>query len=272
MVYKILNEILIAILITIIDFIINIETILLILDYYFKIIYIIIFQNEKFVKNNTYLFKYLKNPSLKITIHSCINYPENLKHIDNFDEFDKQLIYKNSIDKNNDYLKYIINQPLDIILYALINYPSYKTLGAIKNKTYFIYKIAVECGIHLCFIPNEYITKEICSLNNYRDLKFIFPEYYDLKIIKEQFKKNILIYNDLVNINLIELFDNIIEKSFDECIICNSVKKYFLIHKCNHPICLDCSFYQIKYKSIRCYYRCNSSILRSDVLFLNIND
>ncbi len=273
MIYDILVEIFIDVMKTISSIINNIEVISFIFYYYFLKYYVIVFQNENIIRNNTFLFKYLKNPSLEIAILACYSLPSNVKYINryNLDEFDKHLIYKYAINKSCNSLKFIKNQPLDIILYAIINYPYDIVFEGIENKTYDIYKISVECGISLKHVPTEFITKEICYLNDYRDLKFILPEYYDLNIIKKHFKKNVYIYNDLININFIDLFDIIIENKFEECVICNSDKKYFLKYNCNHPICVDCLINQIKFKYKTCYYRCYESLIDNDKLYFNIN-
>ncbi len=101
-------------------------------------------------------------------------------------------------------------------------------------------------------------------LDLYKILNLIPEKYHTKKIFK------FIILNDYrfichVKNNIYELFDNLIEKEINECLVCNLNKEYFIAFDCNHLICTDC----IKHHS-KCYYKCLGNI-NTDECFKNLN-
>jgi ligand-binding sensor protein len=69
-------------------------------------------------------------------------------------------------------------------------------------------------------------------------------------------------------IDILNLFENKIRKTMENCIICDSNPKYYVNYKCNetHIICLDCAK-----KDSKCYYKCNNGCVDFTNLYVNID-
>jgi hypothetical protein len=128
----------------------------------------------------------------------------------------------------------------------------YVVIDKLENNQYY----------ELCLLLMSTNSVEISNILKYIDNNKLSIEQYK-KICQKAMKQNI---NDLkyCKIDIKYLFDKIVEKEIDDCVICKDKKEYYVSYSCNHLICLDC----LK-NCDQCYYRCNSNI-NYDVIYFSI--
>lgn len=187
---------------------------------------------------------------------------------------------------------FILNQTFELCMYSIARVEDeYNILKLIRNQNYELVLYCVSINVYnLKYVNKHFLTKELCLLIIYKSLKskenmyfleYIPEQYLDLELYKKILKNydNIKYIKNQTNeildlipidklktyIQYINNIEYLIEKqlieinnlSFDECLICNDIKKYYYYYySCKkHSICVECSK-----KTKLCYYKCNKHI------------
>jgi hypothetical protein len=176
----------------------------------------------------------------------------------NFRTYDVCLeaVKNNSIMINNvpeqtyELCKIAVNKHSYTIKYINSSLPEYVELAILSIKNNINNIKYIKCDNKDNYIK---ICKELVSLNG-TYIQYINDEFKTDEIIELALKENL---ESIKNYDIKKLFDNIIEKEIDNCIICKQSKDYYCSYQCNdkHIICLDCAI-----KINKCYYRCEKGI------------
>lgn len=222
-----------------------------------------------------YLIKYVKNPTLNIYKSAIFDNGYNLKFFK--EQYEEICLLAYFFDfksiKYIDLDKIVINNYTKESMYIYMN----ETLK-LFNKRLSISYIINEQEKFKCLLVIDNINTKESILNrifkyilnkNPLHLKFINNKYINDELIKHAFNLNILSYKyipkNLKN-NIISYFNDYIYENMEECIICNKIKKYYVMFSCNnkHVLCLKCAINLNK-----CYYNCSNSVCKGDNLIIN---